>query len=126
MSAYLIEARSIGGHSGSPVFVNMLAPRAYRASSARPLPMPGELRDYYLLGLIRGHLRAKDTGEYGVADRDENSGIATVIPAQDIWDILGQPELENERLEAWKAAQKESADVPKSAAAPSVERPEKG
>jgi hypothetical protein len=126
MSAYLIEARSIGGHSGSPVFVNMLAPRAHQASSARPLPLPGELRDYYLFGLIRGHLRARDTGEYAVADGDENSGIATVIPAQDIWDVLSQPELDNERLEAWKAAHKESADVPKSAAAPSVEWPEKG
>jgi hypothetical protein len=45
ISAYLVEARSIGGHSGSPVFVNMLAPRAYQKTLPRPLPLPGELQD---------------------------------------------------------------------------------
>ena len=114
ISAYLVEARSIGGHSGSPVFVKMLAPRAYQKTSPRPLPLAGERQDYYLLGLIRGHLRAKDSGEYATTDHPKedlwvNSGIATVIPAQDIWDTLSQPELEEERMEAWKSNRKESA-----------------
>ena len=122
MSAYLIEARSIGGHSGSPVFVNMLVPRAYQTDAGRPLPLPGERRDYYLLGLIRGHFRARDTGEYsGPGDRDENSGIGIVIPAQDIWDILSQPELEQERMDAWKAAHAESTGALEAAAPPDVQ-----
>jgi hypothetical protein len=113
VSAYLIEARSIGGHSGSPVFVNMLAPRAHQTTSSHSLPLPGELKDYYLLGLIRGYLLAKDSGEYATVDHPKedlwvNSGIATVIPAQDIWDTLSQPELEKERMEAWKASHEES------------------
>jgi hypothetical protein len=41
-----------------------------------------------------------------------NSGIATVIPVQDIWDTLSQPELEEARAEAWKAQHTDSADVP--------------
>lgn len=112
MSAHLIEARSIGGHSGSPVFVNIAAPRPYQATESRPLPLPGERKDYYLLGLIRGHFRAKDTGEYLISDPATdlwvNSGIAIVIPTQDIWDTLSQPELEEARLKAWQA------DVPDS------------
>jgi hypothetical protein len=109
MSAYLVEARSIGGHSGSPVFANMLAPRAHQQASPGGLPMPGERKDYYLLGLIRGHLRARDTNQYTTTDHPRedlwiNSGIVMVIPAQDIWDTLSEPELERERVEAWEAS----------------------
>jgi hypothetical protein len=111
ITAYLIEARSIGGHSGSPVFVNMLAPRHYRAKSPGPLPAPGERRDYYLLGQIRGHLRARDSGEYATSTHPSedlwvNSGIAMVTPAQDIWDTLSQHDLETERESQWIATQK--------------------
>jgi hypothetical protein len=125
ISAYLIEARSIGGHSGSPVFVNMLVERPPGVVTPRRAPRPDEeKRGYYLLGLIRGHLRARDTGEYATAipaqdDLWVNSGIATVIPAQDIWDTLNQPELEEERMVAWRASHKENVDVPDSAALPS-------
>jgi hypothetical protein len=69
------------------------------------------------LTLIRGHLRAKDSGEYATSDPATedlwvNSGIATVIRVQDIWDTLSQPELEEARGEAWKAQHADSADVP--------------
>jgi hypothetical protein len=117
MSAYLIEARSIGGHSGSPVFVNIAAPRRYQAKEPRSLPLPGqERRDYYLLGLIRGHFRAKNSGEYltsdpATEDLQVNSGIAIVVPAQDIWDTLSQPELDEERLKSWQATHADSAAV---------------
>ena len=120
LNAYLVEARSIGGHSGSPVFVNMEAPRNYSPAKPKASPLAGDdPKPYYLLGLIRGHLRAKDSGEYATADQTAkdlwvNSGIATVIPVQDIWDTLSQPELEEEE-ERMKALEKErarSVDVP--------------
>jgi len=117
INAYLIEGRSIGGHSGSPVFVNLSAPRIYDPTKPRRLPLGWNSPDYYLIGLIRGHLKAKDTGEYTTSDPATedlwvNSGIATVIPAQDIWDTLNQPELEQGRLEMIKKAQDQSPDVP--------------
>jgi hypothetical protein len=117
ISAYLIEARSIGGHSGSPVFVNLAVPRSFQSEKPRRLPLPDERRDYYFLGLIRGHLRAKDTGEYvtldpAVEDLWINSGIATVIPAQDIWDTLSQEWLDKRRRVEWQKAHEQSADVP--------------
>jgi hypothetical protein len=118
MSAYLIEARSIGGHSGSPVFVNLAAPRPYKPEQPRGLPLPGERRDYYFLGLIRGHLKARDTGEYVTFNRPEeenlwvNSGIATVIPASDIWDTLDQEWLEERRRAGWEKTHENSPDVP--------------
>jgi hypothetical protein len=104
INAYLIEGRSIGGHSGSPVFVNMDAPRLYSPERTPRLP-PSDRKAYYLLGLIRGHLKAKDSGEYVTTDPSTedlwvNSGIATVIPVQDIWETLNQPDLDIERMRA--------------------------
>lgn len=119
MRLYLAEARSIGGHSGSPVFVNMHAPRNFPSDKPRLLQLPGTAKPYYLLGLIRSHLRAKDSGEYATDDPKTedlwvNSGIATVVPAHDILETINQPELEELRRQAMKELHDQSVDVPTS------------
>jgi hypothetical protein len=116
IKAYLMEGRSIGGHSGSPVFVNFLAPRSYYADKLVRLPHPTQDQRYRLLGLVRGHLKAADSGEYIAEDTDKqdlwvNSGLATVIPASEILETLDQEDLETARQEAI-AALARSADVP--------------
>lgn len=65
IEAYLIEARSIGGHSGSPVFLNQ----------------NGTLT---LLGIVHGHFRGRSNeGTEGEkSDNWINFGIAIVIPIQ--------------------------------------------
>lgn len=52
IDAYLVEARSIGGLSGSPVFVHLglVRPKSGRLRFARPARGV-----YYLLGLMHGH-----------------------------------------------------------------------
>lgn len=62
IKAYLMEGRSIGGHSGAPVFINFMAPRSYYADKPIMLPHPNQAQAYRLLGLIRGYMKAKDTG----------------------------------------------------------------
>jgi hypothetical protein len=106
MSAYLVEMRSIGGLSGSPVFLN---------KSQEPLP-PGFMPDLRfqrdpeqvvwsqlpLLGLVHGHFDVQNLNEDSVVDDDAtrgaiNAGIGVVIPVQKIVETLYQPELVAER-----------------------------
>jgi hypothetical protein len=104
IKAYLMEGRSIGGHSGAPVFVNFMAPRSYYAERPIPLPTPREAgMPYRLLGVLRSYLKARDTGEYLTDEQAQedlwvNSGISTIVPADDIIDILMQPELVEQRV----------------------------
>ncbi len=95
IDAYLIEARSLGGLSGSPVFVNLGSSRLIDGKVC-----PLETSSQYLLGLVHGHWNL------GQADRDSisedwnreepiNLGIAIVIPASKIWEVISQPVIRN-------------------------------
>lgn len=85
IEAYLVEARSIGGLSGSPVFV-------------RQSVVLGESR-VFLLGLMRGHwdLPPESKNDQVDAGHDVtgavNMGIAIVVPAKKILEVLHRPEL---------------------------------
>jgi len=103
MDAYLIEARSIGGISGSPVFVRetkMFAPRT-------PFFAFGKI---HLIGLMHGHWDLPPSAKNDVVGDDimksVNMGIAIVVPAHKIIETLEQPELVEQRkeLEAHRAA----------------------
>jgi hypothetical protein len=81
IDAYLIEARSLGGLSGSPVFLNLGTVRQIKgqvvgAQSGAPIII--------LLGLIHGHydtpVSAIDTDEQGLTPEKINIGIAMVVP----------------------------------------------
>jgi hypothetical protein len=82
IEAYLIEARSIGGLSGSPVFV-------HKITQGR-----GKL---YLMGLMHGHWDIPPTNKNDIKDSDSfgsiNMGIAIVVPAKKILEVINQPEL---------------------------------
>jgi len=86
MNAYLVEARSIGGISGSPVFV---------WSSG----VGGLLNSFFLLGSIHGHWDIRPEDKNAFSDRvvDEattiNMGIAIVVPAKKILEVFDHPEL---------------------------------
>jgi hypothetical protein len=88
MDAYLIEARSIGGLSGSPVFVNLgvsrlLAGRVQHASG----PM------LYLSGIIYGHYDVTtDQIDNSIEDSTKiekvNTGIAIVTPIEKLEELF--------------------------------------
>lgn len=91
IDAYLIEARSIGGISGSPAFV-------------RETVQMG-IGGFYLLGLMHGHWdipsSKKDDGVLMDADSvgKVNMGIAIVVPAKKILEVINHPELVKMRRE---------------------------
>lgn len=97
IDAYLVEARSQGGHSGSPAFhfnridVNTLV--------GAPAYSPR------LLGVVQGHFEAPsdpqvlgDLGGEEGGGTQENAGMAVVVPAQFIVDLLHEGDLTAERV----------------------------
>jgi hypothetical protein len=94
--AYLVEARSIGGLSGSPVFVHV------------PVfePRGGTVTQFYLLGLMHGHFDIPNLTEDTAVDAQDdpkrgiNTGIGVVIPVEKIIETIDQPELVEMRRKA--------------------------
>ncbi|HEY1660105.1 MAG TPA: hypothetical protein VGG14_17270 [Candidatus Sulfotelmatobacter sp.] len=95
MDVYLVESRSIGGLSGSPVFIDVRI-----AKTTRP-PNYGWMAGAYdsssagrfkLLGLVHGHfgddILPDATADDGKDKIHINMGIAMVIPAEKIREAL--------------------------------------
>ena len=84
--AYLVEARSLGGLSGSPAFVSIPPQRAKGLNANHP-------NDGYsaLIGVIRGHwdLTVPDSID-GFDDQGKiiNMGMAAVTPIQELAKLL--------------------------------------
>jgi hypothetical protein len=103
---YLIEARSLGGLSGSPVFVREpLAVALTREAGARKgesVHLVGS-GPFFLLGLAQGHweILPDQQNEYdfrsGKCEGSVALGIAIVVPARDILTIINQEGLAKER-----------------------------
>jgi hypothetical protein len=96
MEAYLVEIHSIGGLSGSPVFVH-LGP-VIHDSNRQPSLAAHRGGPFYLLGLVHGHwnVPVPDADAAAVDDhvRDRiNAGIAIVTPVSKVIETLNHPEL---------------------------------
>lgn len=92
VDAYLIEVRSIGGLSGSPVFLNLGVVRhvdnQVKYSTGGPM--------VFLLGLIHGHydmpsssvdIAQTDASEQLTTER-VNTGMAIVVPMNKIFEVV--------------------------------------
>lgn len=94
MEAYLVEARSIGGLSGSPVFAHLGVARVIdgqvRFAQGGPI--------FFLLGLMHGHWDVSEvdvdesTTEDASVHRNVNMGIGIVVPAWRILEVLDYAE----------------------------------
>jgi hypothetical protein len=98
--AYLIEARSVGGLSGSPVFLHI------PVFHAQGLDQEGKPRNdfvpyfgdkMYLLGLMHGHLQDVVVDDEAGSARGVHTGIGVVIPVDKIIETLNLPELVEKR-----------------------------
>lgn len=113
IDAFLVECRSIGGLSGSPVFAHLTAPRVTEDGVAE---LNIRTRYVWLLGLIHGHYDAPTPNEDTIVDlttdneefdRERiNMGIAIVIPAKKIMDALNHPLMAKKREEEMKEVRK--------------------
>jgi hypothetical protein len=93
-NAYLAEVRSIGGMSGSPVFVVLMRPLAGMPSVLRP---GQKTKVFFLLGLIRGHWNRDPQADFAddFAESEMgrlNTGIAMVTPITDVLPLLAREE----------------------------------
>ncbi len=106
MDAYLIESRSIGGLSGSPVFIDIITAKTVLPPTWGAMAAAydySSLSRFKLFGLVHGHF-GDDLQQDTIADdgKDKihiNAGIAMVIPAEKIIEVLGRFEWQ-ERIEA--------------------------
>lgn len=99
VDAFLVEAHSRGGVSGSPAFV-LCDPRE-RENPIDPRDDP----PIRLMGLVSSHYNVVGDDDdpllYGenLGDVELNAGLAVVIPAQAIAEVLDSPEMSKERDE---------------------------
>ena len=117
LEAYLVEARSIGGLSGSPVFVSM---PPMRVVNNRSTMTSG--KQFYLLGLMHGHFDIKDLNSDTVTDKytnaygDINTGVGVVIPAWKIMELLMLTDVVEERRKAAEINRQLTAATPDASA----------
>jgi hypothetical protein len=87
---HLIECRSIGGLSGSPVFVHL---GQIRKMGNKIVFSTGDSGVFYLFGLIHGHWDEWKTILKTILKENVNMGIAMVVPMEKILEVLNQPAL---------------------------------
>jgi hypothetical protein len=95
MDVYLAEGRSIGGLSGSPVYVRQTLNMEVKNTNGDRVPFAG-IGQIYFLGLMHGHWRVpvQAMAVHGVEVAEAvNMGVSIVVPAHKIVEILNQPEL---------------------------------
>lgn len=93
INGYLIEGRSIGGFSGSPVFVQRsIEVQPTETSGRRPLAAGA----IFWLGLMHGHWNADHTMVDSVQSSTDpesviNAGVSIVVPCHSILEVLSHP-----------------------------------
>lgn len=91
MQAYLIEARSTSGLSGSPVFVNLGTSRKIGKRTLHATATKNDPRGvFYLIGIMHGHYDDLET-KTPLTDKRINMGIGIVAPIEQLNEILNQP-----------------------------------
>lgn len=91
--AYLVEGRSIGGLSGSPVFVRNTIYMQGRTTRSEDVQIAGTSSHIQLLGLTHGHWDLPIKFKKAEQEEAVNMGVAIVIPAKKILETLYHPEL---------------------------------
>ena len=119
IDAYLIESRSIGGLSGSPVFVRKTtrveAGLKFKPGFAlnavnSPTPSIEGVERLFLEGVGRIYFLGSIIGHWDAGKEVVNMGISTVVPARKILEIIRQPELIEMANKIISERQKNSAE----------------
>jgi hypothetical protein len=132
VDGYLVETRSLGGISGSPVFAVLdegspssqqlswsAPPLSYASgdqaeSNVRVDPVTSIKRQFCLMGLLHGHYDVPASPpyiSYGKIKRDLNLGVAIVVPASKIIEVLFHPTVEAERAKMFRERRESNSPV---------------
>jgi hypothetical protein len=101
IAAHLIECRSISGLSGSPVLAHLDGWAGQKGGRVMVSSDKRSHGSFHLLGLMHGHWDSTDTAiveDMGGNPR-VNMGIAVVVTADKILEVLNHPELIRQREE---------------------------
>jgi hypothetical protein len=101
IEAHLIEARSTGGLSGSPVFVN---PTGVRHGILKLTDGP----QLFLLGLMQGHFDTPDPADQSGREKI-NMGIGVVVPVDKIVDVICQQAFSDQEKRSEEELRRRSA-----------------
>src|SRR3989344_5946907 len=111
--AYLIEARSIGGLSGSPVFVYLCV---VRHIDKQVKFVTGERAGFSWLGIMHGHWKIPaNTKDVIIEDENEDqngekhTGIGIVVPATKVLEVINQPQYMDLRKKTLDELKKKNA-----------------
>jgi hypothetical protein len=111
IDAYLIEARSIGGLSGSPVFVRETINIPVVDTPGSPNWKPGRHLHgggaFHFLGSTIGHWDLPPNKNFRVHSESVNMGVSLVVPASKILEILNQKEIKDLMKQAAEEIRKE-------------------
>jgi len=104
VDAYLVESRSWGGDSGSPVFIHWPPPAPGALAGTPPPPA-------HLLGLVHGHYSQEEDVAFvgdilGSGKVSMNLGVAIVIPAKKILALLNDEDFVKDRERMSEAVHK--------------------
>jgi len=100
VSSYLVEAQTLDGLSGSPVFVRPSVDIALTTVSGRQIVARSPRNEIYLLGLWQAAWNAPPTEVLSVAGRGNvivPVGMGVVVPVMQIVEILERQELVDQR-----------------------------
>ena len=116
VEVYLVEARSIAGLSGSPVFLQVAPLRVLPGGEVSQ----AQGRVHYFLGVMQGHHVTQHPMDVASPDEDYspgdmNTGIGVVMPAERVIEVVEKPELRDERERIVANLQRNSGFVPDSA-----------
>ena len=124
---FLIETKSLGGTSGSPIFLN--ADQFHRVARPRVAPIDpktgGVILPYLLIGMMQGahgghfadEFVIEDDGPKIPKDADFNAGIGIGIPIQQICEIFEYDSMKAERKASIALRRQRSGYRPTSAGA---------
>ena len=101
MEVYLAEGRSIGGLSGSPVFVRNTVKLPTQTPDGKLASLSG-LGGAHLLGLVHGHWDVPPTFSKVEQEEKVNMGVSVIVPAKKILETLHNPELVALRKKHWE------------------------
>jgi hypothetical protein len=99
----LMESRSLGGLSGSPVFVHFPPWRydsQWNVAHLVPPAVPGNAGPNYLLGVVHGYYPTTGNDPDGLGDvkgEPLNTGISVVVPIDRVLELVDCPDLLAER-----------------------------
>ena len=116
VEAYLIEARSLGGLSGSPAFVHLGIVRIKKESG---LVWANDSSGVcHWMGLVQAHFEmplshldvTEEEGDSAVHRARVNAGIAVVVPATRIVEIFGERTIRRQQEDYVRAKKLEKAE----------------